>query len=221
MKGPLVSCVMPVAKGHDGFVCRAIDNFAKQTYPTKELVILCLPDCIVHDPYPNLSMRIVDAIDGCSIGELRNVAIRASRGSIVAHWDVDDWSDPRRLEWSVERLRDADIVGAREVYYHEPAAGKAWGYDASDITVGDAPLFVGGTLAYRRKTWARVNFNPYDHVGEDSRWQAGLSLARRSPEPMPIGYYVATVHPLNTSPKQTDGHRWHPVPLETLPKEAL
>jgi glycosyltransferase involved in cell wall biosynthesis len=47
----------------------------------------------------------IRSIPRISLGELRNIAIRASRGSLFCQWDDDDWFHPERLATQYAYLR--------------------------------------------------------------------------------------------------------------------
>ncbi len=57
-------------------------------------------DLVPADPrvrYIRLSRR-------ATVGSKRNLACEEARGSLIAHWDDDDWHAPRRLRCQVEAL---------------------------------------------------------------------------------------------------------------------
>ncbi|WP_042690433.1 glycosyltransferase [Azospirillum sp. B506] len=110
---PLISCLM-VTKGGDGgrtdLLSLAIGSFTRQSWPNKELVIVC--DAVVRDgdgaedPLDALvraagreDIRLVRvAGPGRTLGELRNIAVDSANGVYVCQWDDDDLYDPLRLE---------------------------------------------------------------------------------------------------------------------------
>ena len=79
---------------------------------------------------------------------------------------------------------------------------------------GRRPWLHGGTLCYTRAFWQRNPFPELDS-GEDARflWRNQstrmLSLTDGS-------FYVALVHPGNTSPKRTSDAWWHPYPTDRI-----
>jgi glycosyltransferase involved in cell wall biosynthesis len=111
---PLISCLM-VTKGRGGLLKFAIDGFARQTYPNRELVVVCdSPALPQDDPLerairdaacPNIRLIRVEAASrsgaqpgGLTLGELRNIAVDRAAGRYVCQWDDDDLYDPCRLE---------------------------------------------------------------------------------------------------------------------------
>jgi len=105
---PLISCIMPT-RGHLVPARFAIDCFRRQSYPAKELVIICRsPDSEVKrhvDALGDPSIRAFDAPDAATVGDLRNEAVARSRGEFVATWDDDDLHHPDRLTLQMRALR--------------------------------------------------------------------------------------------------------------------
>ena len=87
-----------------------------------------------------------------SIGRLRNIANGYSSGSIIMHWDDDDWSHPTRIADQVALLQmsGADAVGYRDMLFWRTPQEEAWLYH------NDRPDYALGTsLCYWRETWER------------------------------------------------------------------
>lgn len=97
--GVLVSCVMLTTHPkRAGYLPDALRAFRQQTYTPRELVV-------VNDGEPLVSrapdVRVVNLPPRShpwTIGEKRNVGIRAARGELLATWDDDDLSLPWRLD---------------------------------------------------------------------------------------------------------------------------
>jgi glycosyltransferase involved in cell wall biosynthesis len=208
----LVSCLMPT-RDRRAFVPRAIDFFLAQDYPHRELVIVDdgadpIADLVPDDPrirYLRIDQRL-------SVGTKRNLACEQSRGSIMAHWDDDDWSAPQRLSTQVERLlaSDAQLCGLKSVLYYDSRSARAWRYRYS----GRRPWVAGGTFCYRRELW-RSNPFPDQNVGEDNRFVWSPSV-RRVAVVEDDGLYVAEMHASNISPKRTVGRYWKPVDVDVI-----
>src|SRR5687767_12945126 len=97
--GPLISCIMPT-RGPLVPARFAIDCFRRQTYPAKELVVVCRsPDSEVKSYVDGLGdpgIRAFDTPDAATVGDLRNEAVARSQGEFVATWDDDDLYHPDR-----------------------------------------------------------------------------------------------------------------------------
>ena len=111
---PLISCLM-ITRGRSGLLKFAIEGFARQTYPNRELVIVCdSPALPQDDPLerairdaacPNIRLIRVRSTSqsgsrpaSLTLGELRNIAVDQAAGRYVCQWDDDDLYDPCRLE---------------------------------------------------------------------------------------------------------------------------
>jgi glycosyltransferase involved in cell wall biosynthesis len=121
---PLISCLM-VTRGRSGLLRFAIEGFGRQTYPNRELVIVCdSPALPQDDPLerairdaacPNIRLVRVSAAHrsgaqpaSLTLGELRNIAVDQAAGRYVCQWDDDDLYDPCRLEMQQRVLARAD-----------------------------------------------------------------------------------------------------------------
>ena len=103
---PLLSCLM-VSRGRLVPARFAIDCYRRQSWPNRELVIVCgdpdseLPDFLatLRDP----TIRYVTAAPG-ALGDLRNVSVEEARGTLLCQWDDDDLCHPQRLEFQYAQL---------------------------------------------------------------------------------------------------------------------
>lgn len=221
MRGPLVSIIMPSKNDYE-MVELAIDCCFAQTHKNIELVIVRAGSALGL----SRASLIIDVPANCSIGEMRNIAVRKSCGSIIAHFDDDDWSEETRLAQDVDLLRHADMVGSSLAWYVEPATKKAYVWDGSAYT-GDAiagripePQLLGGTLTYRRSLFDRLGgFNAYMPHGEDGDFLRGARKIGKVGDRRDL-YYVATIHQGNTCKKRPAPPVWTPVAYDLLPTEA-
>jgi glycosyltransferase involved in cell wall biosynthesis len=210
-EAPLVSCLMPTADRRV-FVPHAIAQFLRQTYAPRELVIVDdgadpVGDLVPDDP----RIRYVRAERSTSLGAKRNLACSLARGTLLAHWDDDDWMSVARLAAQVAALQAAraDVCGLATVRYFDPAGDRAWEYRWTDRRRG----WVGGnTLLYRRAAWERRPF-PGLNEGEDTRWVFSLPAVHAMRDG---SWFAGMVHAGNTSPKQTRGPHWHPISPDVI-----
>src|SRR3954453_5311680 len=149
---PLVSCIMPT-RNRRHLVPQAIAYFLRQDYPRTELIVVddgeeSVPDLMPTDP----RVRYLRLEQRTALGLKRNLAIQASRGELIAHWDDDDWMAVDRVSVQVAMLSEAGAVvtGARDLLYYHISAGQAWRY-CGDANTRTWPL--GGTLVYQRAVW--------------------------------------------------------------------
>jgi glycosyltransferase involved in cell wall biosynthesis len=188
------------------FVPRAIAYFLRQDYPHKELVILDDGDDSVADLIPAVpQVRYVRLPQRLPLGAKRNECVRQARGDFLLHWDDDDWMAPHRIRYQVEALlrEGAEVCGLRRMLFYEPATGTAWLYD---YPAGERPWLIGGSLLYTRDFWSRLPF-PSLQVGEDTRFLWGRPIDRAAVL-LDHTFYVALIHPGNTSPKVCTGSYW-------------
>ncbi|HWS54790.1 MAG TPA: glycosyltransferase [Pyrinomonadaceae bacterium] len=210
---PLVTCIMPTGDRR-AFVPQAVRCFLAQDYPDAELLVLDDGADAVADLLPaDARVRYVRLAEKLSVGAKRNLACEQARGSLIVHWDDDDWYPPWRVRVQVRALTEggADLCGTSQLFYYEAASGRAWRY----AYAGSRGAWVAGnTLAYRRDFWRRHRF-PDVRVGEDTRFVWGAAGAKVSDLADP-SLCVATVHAANTSPKNTGGGFWHELPPEEV-----
>ncbi|MFC7737918.1 glycosyltransferase [Roseomonas sp. GCM10028921] len=182
---PLVSCVMPT-RGRTAFALQAIRYFQRQDYPNRELIILDEGEQDLAAPVagdPRIRRERVPA--GLAIGAKRNRGCALARGSIVAHWDDDDWYGPDRLSRQLAPILsgEADITGLRDSVFFDLPGGRFWRCSPAL----HARLFVqdvhGGTLVFQRRLWEQVAQYPEISLAEDAWFlqraiAGGAKLAR-------------------------------------------
>ncbi len=190
---PLV-CAIMITADRPALVQSAIRCFNAQTYPNKRLFIY--DTGILPDIESGSTMFEWREPAGLTIGQLRNLAITASRGieaEIICHLDDDDWSHPSRISEQVSLLQSSgvDAVGYREMlFWREPekhleqfqsGVSPFRGTRTRAITDGEAWLYtsqdprycLGTSLCFWRKTWEQHPFEAVDR-GEDWRWLSGI-----------------------------------------------
>ena len=90
---------------------RAVNCFLDQTYEPRELIVVHRSDDSATRNYlDGLQQALIRTVElpvrpKISLGELRNIAIQASRGRYIATWDDDDWHSPLRLAGQIELMR--------------------------------------------------------------------------------------------------------------------
>jgi glycosyltransferase involved in cell wall biosynthesis len=166
---PRVSCIMPTTDRRS-FVARAIDNFRRQDYPNKQLVIVDDGQASVGDLAAGADdIRYVALRSKASVGEKRNIAVAESDGRFIAHWDDDDWYDQRRLSYQLAPLLSgtADMTALRMSYLYDLLGDSLW---LVDRDVYERMFFLGihtGSVAYPRRLWGSAVSFPSIYLGED------------------------------------------------------
>jgi hypothetical protein len=210
---PLVSCIMPTYNRR-AYVPQAIRYFLRQDYPNSELIILDDGTSTVADLIPpDHRIRYIRLDKRMILGAKRNMACELAQGSLIAHWDDDDWIAPHRLRSQVELLESqhADLCGASRQLYYEPVDDKAWLYEYFPST---RRVPIGNTLFYRKALWASSPF-PEITIGEDTRFiwsNARKKVALISDHT----FYVGIIHRNNTSQKNLSGPCWRPHPVKEI-----
>ncbi len=168
-----------LANGRPEMVRRAVNAFHAQTYGEKMLLIWNTGGREDFDELEHDDVAVVYSPDPGSIGTLRNrangcaVDLFKSEAEVLAHWDSDDWSHPRRLSEQMELLENtrADLIGYREGLFWDTygfdtglVSQAAWTYRNANPK---GPF--GSSFLYPAETWKRVPFPP-QHVGEDTLW---------------------------------------------------
>jgi len=195
---PLVSCIMPTAN-REAFIPSAIENFLKQDYPNKELVIIddgkksiakLIPDI------PKIRYSYTEEPSG-RIGKKRNIACQNSNGELIMHWDDDDWYAENWISYEVNALltSEADICGINQVQFYSPALNKYWMTKNSN---SKRPWLTGASLIYRKSFWKDHPFKDLQ-IGEDDDYVRNTGAKVYAHDY--FQGFIATLHPHNTSIK--------------------
>jgi glycosyltransferase involved in cell wall biosynthesis len=206
----LVSAIMPTCNRRD-YVPRAIDYFLRQDHPAKELVVVDDGEDRIRDIVPaDERVRYHHSQATLGIGAKRNLACELARGSVIVHWDDDDWASPERIRRQLSALLDtgSDVTGARSVLFFHADSPFWWRYERPKTA---KPWVCGATLCYTRDFWRK---NPFPNLvfGEDDQFLISARRGRldvREDE----GLYVGLMHSRNTVRKRTLGPGWSRLQL--------
>jgi glycosyltransferase involved in cell wall biosynthesis len=196
------------------FVHQSIEYFLRQDYPSRELIIVDDGQDPVADLVPQeAGIRYIHTGYPLTIGAKRNLACSQARGSVLLHWDDDDWSAPWRVSYQTKHLllKQGDVCGLHQVYHYNLRSRQGLLYIYANMH--RLPWLAGNSLAYRRDFWER---NPFlnINIGEDSHflWSSVpkqlISLPRND-------FLVALIHTRNISPKG-EGPSWFPYPEDKI-----
>jgi len=207
MELPLVSCIMPTAN-RQKFIPFALDYFNQQNYPNKELVIIddgkesiaaMLPN------HPQIKYYYTDPLG--TIGLKRNYAIEKAAGSIIMHWDDDDW---HAFDWISRQVNflittGSDVCGIKHVHYYSAIMNSFWQGDAENRNKPNSRVWLNGaTLAYWKSFWKK---NPFQDLqkGEDDAFlqYPGAKVYAHDY----IDGFIAMLHPHNTTVKAFENRR--------------
>lgn len=216
---PLVICLCLTMKGREKFLRRAIDCFRRQTYRNRELLIVSDGEAVspsrdlpgikwTGDDRPIASLGLNGRRK--NIGQKRNLGCESASGSdIIATWDDDDYSAPDRIERQVQILNETGkpVTAADEMMFTDGLEWWRFMYPEG---------FAAGTsLCFTRAWWKDHPFNEgeYGMIGEDCRFITeahGAGQFFYTPGFDDLMY--ATIHPGNTSKKNTSEPGWRHQP---------
>jgi O-antigen biosynthesis protein len=210
---PLVSCVMPTFDRRS-FVPQAVRYFLRQDYPAKELIVVDDGPEPVNDLLPADHRIVYHRLDVRTVlGAKRNLACQLARGTIIMHWDDDDWASPQRVSLQMSALTggDADICGVASLLYYDPASSSAWRFTWPDRLRAWA---AGPSLCFRKELWAKSPF-PDVPIGEDTRFVFSPAVSRVA-DVQAADCIVGIIHPRNTAPKSIRGVHWTQRPVSEV-----
>lgn len=201
-----VTCVLLTAD-RPAMTARAIRCFLAQTYEAKQLLILDNGKVPIQQAADQRVTYSKIEHGKLTFGELRNFANRMASTDLIAHWDSDDWSHPRRLEHQIGMLEESgEVVGYRDLMFWDTtrATEELWLYTGGSTFATDT------SRLYRRSMWER-NPYPVGGLGVDNAWLYNVPTDKRcivssvnSPQPM----MIAQIHGANMQRE----HKWMNTP---------
>ena len=211
---PKISC-LTITKNRLALLKQAIQCFANQSYPNKELVIVSDGDnyfnASVQRYLDNLEMDnvIFKTISDTnnSLGKLRNLAWDSATGDFVCQWDDDDQYHPKRLEIQYLFLKEQGahatfLVEQLQLFRDDQILFLAdWPAYTKEIR---RQLIPGTLLAYNSDRFRYPESGNVSHNGEDDALidqmtSQGMSIAGLSGE---AGLYLYQYHGSNKFSKK-------------------
>lgn len=121
MNEPRVSAVC-LTYNRPRFLEMAVACFLSQTYPNKEMIIVDTSERPVPIKQPGVIH--ITYTRRMPLPEAYKFGFRMANGQLLAIWDDDDWSGPRRMEASVQAIESgADAVGTSPLIVEVPTPG--------------------------------------------------------------------------------------------------
>lgn len=111
LSNPLISCIC-ITDNRPDLLQKAINCFKSQNYQNKELVISYPQNdkvskkVISYEQNAMLRILSIERVEGSSLGEARNEAIRKSNGEYICTWDDDDWYHPSRISYQYNSIQN-------------------------------------------------------------------------------------------------------------------
>lgn len=166
---PMVSCIMPTCN-RGAFVVQSVRYFQRQDYPSRELIIVDDGEDVAAALPDDSRIRYIRIPPGSTIGAKRNRACELAKGSIIAHWDDDDWYGASRLSVQAQPIisEKADITGLITGVFFDLDRWEFWRCTPElhrRLFVHDVH---GGTLLYRRSLWEQHARYPNASLAEDA-----------------------------------------------------
>jgi glycosyltransferase involved in cell wall biosynthesis len=191
-----VSCVM-VTANRKALCRRAVLCFERQTYPTRELVVIDdgeqdLADVLCRLGAGQVIYRKIPPSADNVLGRLRNIALEIATGAVIAQWDDDDWYHPERLAKQVAALEegyDACCLSATLMHLDNARF-------ADHPYIGLLKDGVPGSIVHRRS--GRIRYAE-ERRGEDTLYLRQWWMARYTQLPRAdAGLFIRCFHGGNT-----------------------
>ena len=162
---PSVTVLMPTMRPEN--VARCLDNFKKQTYPDKELLLILNNaefdlDSIQKDAGLIPNVHVLHVEGRTTLGDCLNRGVAAAAGSYIAKMDDDDHYGERYLSDSVlaASFSGAEVVGKGLYFiYFEATGTTAWREGLPEHMF--ASSVAGGTLFIQTEVVREI---PFDSV---------------------------------------------------------
>jgi len=198
---------MPTAN-REKYIPLAVTYFLNQNYQNKELIIIddgkvsvakLIPD------HPDILYYYTNPIG--SIGLKRNFACLKANGSIIVHWDDDDWHSRDWLSAVAHFLTisQADICGLQHVHYYYTIKEKLFTVRRHYQGMPNPMNWVhGATMAYWKSFWELHPFKDLQK-GEDDYFIQNSNAKLYIHDY--IDGYICLLHPHNTITREFENHR--------------
>jgi len=181
LAAPLVSCIMPTSNRRM-FVPNAIKYFLNQDYPNKELIIIDDGTDKVEDLIPDDERILYIGLEKkTSLGYLRNLAVKHSKGQIIAHWDDDDWYAENRISYQVQPLLDgrSEISGINTSFFYDLLENTFWSCEPDIHARMFYANIIGGSIVYYKDIWDKYAKYPEISLAEDAAFLQAVSKKAR------------------------------------------
>lgn len=194
-----VSCVMPT-KNRRSFIPAAIDCFMRQTYENRELIITDDGKDSVIDIVDQFKsdgrIRYFRLREELTTGMKRNLTNSKATGTLICHFDDDDWSSDERIEYQVKFLEEkaSSITGFSRLLFWDTIHEKALLYRA--VVPG---YVVGTSFLYYKKLWEG---HPFKNIQKASDNDFIYPLTKRTAVSTDSSRMVARIHADHTSGKE-------------------
>lgn len=199
-------------RGRVELAAQALSIIKSQTYEPKEIVIVDDDDDPSFRIPPNGVVYIRQKIR-YRIGQKRNQCCEAASGEIIAHFDSDDWSAPKRLFIQVELLKQSQkaVTGFHDMVFYEEHSNKAGKYERQPHGFA-----LGTSLVYRRDWWRSHPYREQDITGTDNKFAYKAAEEKQLITISSYGLQIARVHKDQTNQSRRISN-YKPITLDEIP----
>lgn len=205
----LVSAIMPT-RARVNWAAEALSAFLSQTYPAKQLLILDdAEDPSFREPqYLPVAVSYLRTARRMKIPEKRNMLCQLAAGSVLMHFDSDDWSAPGRMADQVERLESSgrSVTGYHGMLFRDVQTSKEYQFSRQNFALGTS-------LAYTKEWWKAHPFPEHKKKGEDNVFVTAALKAKQLITADAGDLMFARIHAGNTSKKDVRGAHWKALTL--------
>jgi len=211
---PKISCLM-VTRDRLSLVKRAIQSYADQTWPSRELLIVtdgtprfrtAVEAFVKAENIGNVRF-VVPERDDLPLGALRNISMNEACGEIVCQWDDDDASHPDRLATQAQHMMSS---GARASFMTDHLQHRAdqrsvfWiDWTARNTIQGMMRLAPGTLMMFADSRFRYPEDGDFARRGEDSVLLSQIIANVPIAELTGFGHlYLYEWHGRNTFPKE-------------------
>ena len=211
---PVVTAIMPTHEERAPFFVQAIEQLCRQTYPNIQLVILDGSSTQKAWAKSHLQRRAKSWITYVYLdkpvtgGKKRNLGVKVAKGSIIVHWDDDDFYLKSRVQDLVQPIlsQTADMVIPRsEVWYVAPE---------DRFVNGKKAGFLMGHMAFNKRQIFETFGCSYPDESVDEDTFLATCSAYAGATILPLGSKAIVVRHKNTWKVST--HNWPGVSGEGL-----
>ncbi|MBM7567240.1 glycosyltransferase family 2 protein [Paenibacillus sacheonensis] len=153
------------------------DNYARQQWPVKELIVILNDNAIAMQPYLELAkqhanVRVYRVDERRNLGACLNYAVARAKYPYIAKFDDDDYYSPHYLDESmlVFHKRNADIVGKRSTYFFFPHRSLLLLRKTAVKPYSRCRRIAGPTIMFRKRVFKKVAFSTKVVAGSDARF---------------------------------------------------
>jgi Glycosyltransferases, probably involved in cell wall biogenesis len=153
------------------------DNYSRQEWPNKELIIVINNNRISMRPYKELAqqyenVRVFRVNGRYHLGACLNFAVARAQYDYIAKFDDDDYYSPQYLDESMLLFtkKKADVVGKNTTYFFFPHRSLLLLRRRTAKPYCRCQRIAGPTIMFRKKVFKKVAFSTKVVAGSDARF---------------------------------------------------